>query len=335
MSHSSGGADRIPDTFVEELRARIPVSEIVRRRVHLTKAGREWKGLSPFNKERTPSFFVNDQKGFYHDFSSGKHGDIFGFVMETEGLKFPEAVEKIAALAGLMMPDVRQQTLLKAEPPIALSAPAAKLESDSDKYNQRLAGQICREMVPPIDTIAMVHFRRRNIDQVVVEIGCNDLGFHPNCPNGSECRPAIIELLRDIHTNQPQAIRRTFLTPDGVKIGKAKALGPKKNTACKLVPDDEVTLGLTIGEGLETVLSGMLLGFRPAWGLGDAGNLGGFPVIGGIECLTILVDHDESGTGQRRSVECSARWTGAGREVVRVTPIAAGSDINNVIEGAV
>src|ERR1700692_685696 len=124
---------RFSDSFLDDIRARLPISEVVRRRIALKKQGREWRGLSPFNKEKTPSFFVNDQKGFYHDFLSGKHGDIFGFVMETEGLKFPEAVEKIAALAGLMMPDVRQQTLLKAEPPIALSAPAAKLESDSDK----------------------------------------------------------------------------------------------------------------------------------------------------------------------------------------------------------
>src|ERR1700704_2918470 len=138
---------RFPPQFLDELRARLPVSDVVGRRVKLKKAGREWKGLSPFNKERSPSFFVNDQKGFYHDFSSGKHGDIFGFVMETEGLKFPQAVEKIAGLAGLAMPDGRQPTLLKAEPLIALSAPAAKLESDdAEKYNQRRAGQIWREI---------------------------------------------------------------------------------------------------------------------------------------------------------------------------------------------
>src|SRR5678816_4286738 len=93
-----------PPPFLDELRARLPVSEVVGRRVKLKKAGREWKGLSPFNKEKTPSFTVNDQKGFYHDFSSGKHGDIFTFVMETEGLSFPEAVEKLAGEAGLELP---------------------------------------------------------------------------------------------------------------------------------------------------------------------------------------------------------------------------------------
>ena len=90
--------------FLDEIRARVPVSQVVGARVKLRKSGREWAGLSPFNAEKTPSFFVNDQKGFYHDFSSGKHGDVFTFLMETEGLAFPEAVERVAAMAGLPMP---------------------------------------------------------------------------------------------------------------------------------------------------------------------------------------------------------------------------------------
>jgi DNA primase len=90
--------------FLDEIRARVPVSQVVGARVKLRKSGREWAGLSPFNAEKTPSFFVNDQKGFYHDFSSGKHGDVFTFLMETEGLGFPEAVEKVAAMAGVPMP---------------------------------------------------------------------------------------------------------------------------------------------------------------------------------------------------------------------------------------
>jgi DNA primase len=100
---------RFPPQFLDELRARLPVSEVVGRRVKLKKSGREWKGLSPFNKERTPSFFVNDPKGFYHDFSSGKHGDIFAFVMDTEGVTFPEAVERLAGMAGLSVPKMTEE----------------------------------------------------------------------------------------------------------------------------------------------------------------------------------------------------------------------------------
>jgi DNA primase len=100
---------RFSPQFLDELRARLPVSEVVGKRVQLRKAGREWKGLSPFNKEKTPSFFVNDQKMAWFDFSSGKNGNIFDFVMLTEGLSFPEAVERLAAQAGVPLPKVSHE----------------------------------------------------------------------------------------------------------------------------------------------------------------------------------------------------------------------------------
>ena len=100
---------RFPPEFLDELRARLPVSEVVGRRVKLKKSGREWKGLSPFNKEKTPSFFVNDQKMAWFDFSSGKNGSIFDFVMMTEGLPFPEAVERLAAQAGMALPQLTRE----------------------------------------------------------------------------------------------------------------------------------------------------------------------------------------------------------------------------------
>src|ERR1700716_4156495 len=100
---------RFPPQFLDELRARLLVSEVVGRRVRLKKAGREWRGLSPFNQEKTPSFFVNDQKMAWFDFSSGKNGSIFDFVMLTEGLSFPEAVERLATQAGMPLPQVSHE----------------------------------------------------------------------------------------------------------------------------------------------------------------------------------------------------------------------------------
>jgi DNA primase len=96
-------------SFLDEIRARLPVSEVVGKRVKLKKQGREWAGLSPFTAEKTPSFFVNDQKGRYFDFSSNKNGDVFNFLMDTEGLSFPEAVERLAGMAGLAMPAYSQE----------------------------------------------------------------------------------------------------------------------------------------------------------------------------------------------------------------------------------
>ena len=96
---------RFPPSFLEEIRARLPASVVIGKRVKLKKQGREFAGLSPFNQERTPSFFVNDTKGAWFDFSAQKNGDIFTFLMEAEGLSFPEAVERLAAEAGVPMPE--------------------------------------------------------------------------------------------------------------------------------------------------------------------------------------------------------------------------------------
>ena len=95
---------RFSPSLLDEIRARLPVSQVVGRKVALKKKGREYAGLSPFKSEKSPSFFVNDQKGFYHCFASGEHGDIFTFLMKTEGLEFPEAVERLAAEAGVPLP---------------------------------------------------------------------------------------------------------------------------------------------------------------------------------------------------------------------------------------
>jgi len=95
---------RFTPSLLEEIKARLPVSEVVRKRVQLKKSGREFSGLSPFTTEKSPSFFVNDQKMAWFDFSSGQNGNIFDFVMRTEGLSFPEAVERLAAEAGVSLP---------------------------------------------------------------------------------------------------------------------------------------------------------------------------------------------------------------------------------------
>ena len=95
---------KFPPHLLDDIRARLPVSQVVGRKVALKKKGREYAGLSPFKIEKTPSFFVNDQKGFYHCFASGEHGDIFKFLMTTEGVSFPEAVERLAEEAGVQMP---------------------------------------------------------------------------------------------------------------------------------------------------------------------------------------------------------------------------------------
>jgi len=90
--------------FLDEIRVRVPLADIVGKRVKLQRRGREWIGLCPFHNEKTPSFSVVEDKGFYHCFGCGAHGDVIGFVMRTESLSFPETVEKLAGEAGLALP---------------------------------------------------------------------------------------------------------------------------------------------------------------------------------------------------------------------------------------
>ncbi|CAM9995992.1 unnamed protein product, partial [Phaeothamnion confervicola] len=90
--------------FVDELKARVKLSDVVGRKLRLIRRGREFVALSPFSNEKSPSFTINDDKGFYHCFSSGKHGDAITFLMETESLTFQEAVARLAEDMGMELP---------------------------------------------------------------------------------------------------------------------------------------------------------------------------------------------------------------------------------------
>src|SRR5665213_3585762 len=92
----------LPPQFLDELRARTPLSAVIGRRVKLARSGRQWKGCCPFHEEKSPSFYVYDD-GF-HCFGCGAHGDAISFVMQTQGASFMEAVEQLAAEAGMDVP---------------------------------------------------------------------------------------------------------------------------------------------------------------------------------------------------------------------------------------
>jgi putative DNA primase/helicase len=207
------------------------------------------------------------------------------------------------------------------------SAPSADSES---ALNRRRARALWQESIPIVGTLAENYLAKRGVLNVCGNTDPTVLQFHPSCPYAGSRYPCLLALMTDVRTNEPRAILRTALTKTGEKIGRM-ALGAKASAAIKLTADPDVTLGLAVGEGLETVLSAMQLGFSPAWALSDAGNLRRFPVLSGIECLIIIVDNDESGTGQRAAHECSSRWTSAGREVFRIIPDRRGDDMNDIV----
>ncbi len=105
----------LPPQFLDDLRTRLPMSAVVGRRLRLVRAGREHKACCPFHKEKTPSFTVSDDKGFFHCFGCGAHGDIIGFVMRHDNLSFTEAVEHLAAQVGMTIPQATPEEHARAE----------------------------------------------------------------------------------------------------------------------------------------------------------------------------------------------------------------------------
>ena len=124
----------LPGSFLDELRARTPLAAIVGRRVRLARSGRQWKGCCPFHGEKTPSFHVYED-GHYHCFGCGAHGDAIGFVMQSEGAVFMEAVERLAAEAGLEVPRPTPQAAEAEQKRLDLTA---VLEAAQTSYQRRL-----------------------------------------------------------------------------------------------------------------------------------------------------------------------------------------------------
>src|SRR5262249_15125673 len=161
------------------------------------------------------------------------------------------------------------------------------------------------------------------------------LGFHPACPFGNEQLPCMVGLVRNIETDEPQAIHRTALAlssrPERVD---RLSLGPIAGGAVKLSLDGDVTHGLLIGEGIETVLSASLkFKFRPCWSVLSRSGIAKFPVLPGLECVTVAVDNDDSGDGQRDAALLVERLTAAGVEVLTVQTNLA-KDFNDLVRAA-
>ena len=197
-----------------------------------------------------------------------------------------------------------------------------------------LALQLWREARQPTESPVARYLARRGLSLVddVHEV----LRSHPSCPFAGNRTRAMIALVRNIVTDEPQAVHRTALDLAGNKIevnGKDRlALGPIANGAVKLTVDEEVTNCLGVGEGIETTLSLRCLpefGASPVWSLLNAAGIASFPVLSGIECLWIAVDDDPAGRGA--SDLCADRWRWAGREVWLVKGRVPGSDLNDIV----
>ena len=190
----------------------------------------------------------------------------------------------------------------------------------------RLAVAIWRESVDPRGTLVERYFRvhREGLD-LPHELCGRVLRFNPACPwrDGEAGRtirvPAMVAAMRDIHSNEPRAVHRTRLDDDGRKVDR-RWLGDALGCAIKLDPDDTISAGLALGEGIETCQAARQLGIRPCWATGSVSTIGTFPVLSGIECLTLLGESDKKGANAWAVAQVGARWVAAEREVVVVKP---------------
>jgi Toprim domain-containing protein len=156
------------------------------------------------------------------------------------------------------------------------------------------------------------------------------LRFHPALTYEGRKVPAIVALFRDIVTDAPRGIHRIFLDPDGRKLER-RMLGPTASAAIKLDASEDVVSGLHLGEGIETCLAARQLGFKPVWAMGSAGAIGAFPLLAGIEAISVLTENDRA--SHEAACAISATYEPAGAELYAFE--AESGDINDALRRVV
>jgi CHC2 zinc finger/Toprim domain len=294
---------------IADLKACVPLAKLIGLQL------RQGKALCPFHKERTPSFHVFADS--YHCFGCGAQGDHLTWLMEHDRLTFPQAIEQLRQLAGRSAPVIHKQT------------------HHDPEETRRYALSIWEDAKQIKGTLAEAYLNTRHID--ITGLPTAALRFHQRCIFGrGNYQPCLIALFRDAVTDKPSGIHRIKLALNNQKVERL-SLGPIKGAVIKLWPDEDVTYGLVIGEGIETTRAaaarveyrGTLL--RPAWAGGNKSNLADLPVIDCVERLAVLIDHDANGEGQRAATQCIWRWRKAGRETFGLIPEQVDTDFNDLI----
>ncbi len=313
----------------------VPIEDEIARRGHrhrLKRQGRELIGPCPVCGG-TNRFGANVAEGIFNCRGCGVGGDVIALVMHLDSCTFAEAIE---TLTGFDRPPPKR----------VAEKPALKKKTSSDWM------RLWREARPILGTLAERYLRAPKSEggREITELPPDpdeSLRFHSEVIFGKtddgawRYVPALLALVRDVINSKPIGLQRIGLTKDGRKLDRM-ALGNIGGGCVKLWLDEEVTAGLVLGEGVETTLAaatriehrGTLL--RPAWAALFADNMAKFPVLPGIDALTLLVDHDEPDqhgrrAGQDAAAECARRWSEAGREVIRLTPTKLGYDFNDVV----
>lgn len=332
---------RIPDSMLEEIRARLPILDVVSRSVVMKKAGAWHKGLCPFHAERQPSFAVNVRGRSYHCFGCGAHGDVITFVQRREGLSFPDAARRCAAEAGL----AAELEGAAAPAPWAQRTPAqpeAKAARHDDAMKRIGAAWRIWEKAEPIAPGGIVarYLQGRGLRDLeqLAPVLRGALLRHPD--TGEQRHPAMIARC-DGPGGRFAGVHRTFLAmrPDG-SVGKLQGvenakltLGDLTSAAIRLHPAG-ARLGLA--EGIETAIAAWNLSGVPCWACINTSNLKAAQLPFEVGEIIVFADRDKphpkcpEGWGLRAARDLCARVKG---EAVRCDirlPVAPFGDYADV-----
>jgi hypothetical protein len=259
-------------------------------------------------------FSINTRKQIFFCRGCGIGGDVIALERHVAGSTFAEAIDSL--LGTSHEASSHRQQSRAAEPKNASRRPSL---TDDEASRTAAALALWNVAADPRGTLAEKYLNSRWLeldDDIAGAVIRWNAGIR-----------AMLALFRAVVTDEPRAVSRTYLDKDARKIER-KFLGSVGGCAIKLDADDTVLGGLHIGEGVETCLAARQLGLRPTWALGSAGAIASFPILNGVESLTLLQERDQA---SKQAVEsCARRWHDAEKDVVINEPIG-GKDLNDAI----
>lgn len=320
------------DWLREDVRARTSMLALVGADVTLRRAGSRHSGLCPFHREKTPSFFVNEDRGTARCFGCGWSGDVFGYVMERYGLDFPGALDELAVRAGLLS-DREGKRRPVAKPVAERKGPAAIAAEESRRVQN--AQQQWRSSIDGRATLAKEYLRSRGLTlpDWPPTLRYNAQVWHPFEKRTLPAMVAAIQggdhALRGVHC--------TYLRPDGsgkADVAKTKLMFGKAWTgAIRLTP---AAAELSVAEGIETALSILVAGgARHVWAAGSLGNMAALDLPPVVRVLHLWTDGDSNPQTMEGVLEKAARHHRHRGIMVHVHRAPAGQDWNDVLREAV
>jgi hypothetical protein len=282
------------------------------------REGHEWRcgSIAGESGDSLGVHLTGTKAGIWADFSAEQKGDSLDLVRAVLGLGMGDALAWSRLWLGIEEGDADT-------PARPASTPSTSTEPASNPDRWRKPWQAARAITGTLAETYLHHRGLRFPDAQGKVLRFTRRHARRNPTGELEHHPALLALLSDVRTGEPCGTINIYLRPDGadrLRDPKGKtSWGRAGGSAVLLSSFDDVTMGLVVGEGLETGISLLMEGLGPVWCCGGAGNLASFPVLAGIEYLTIAADADEP--GQKAADAVAARWREAGREAVILAPL--------------